>query len=251
MSDDLLGLTNLGQMYYNKGLYYEKLYDYENMENAFKEAAKFNHTQAMNRLGLYYDDNADHDNMLKYYNLAIEFEETSAMYNLARYYHDKSEYDNMIKYYLLAIECKDTDSCYELASYYQTIQDIDNLKKYYLLATEIEIEKNVNNKYNLNNGIDEFNPFTLQSVLESIENPNPNILNKIDKLKNCKQLQIYNNKIRLFTKLNYMDDCSICFENKLHIDIFCGHCVCIDCYPKLFDKSCPFCRISKNSTPLA
>lgn len=251
MSDDLLGLTNLGQMYYNKGLYYDKHHDYKNMEIAFKEATKFNHTQAMNRLGLYYDDNADNDNMLKYYMLAIEFEETSAMYNLARYYHDTLDYPNMIKYYLLGITYKDTDSCYELALHYQNIKDFDNMKKYYILSTEIEIEKDINNKQNLNNGIDEFNPFTLQLVLETIVNPNINILNKLHKLKNSKQLQIYHNKIRLFTKLNNIEDCSICYENKLHIDIYCGHCVCIDCYPQIFDKSCPFCRISKNSTPFA
>jgi len=100
MSEDLLGLANLGQMYFNKGLYYDKQNDYKNMEIAFKEATILNHTQAMNRLGLYYDDNGDEVNMLKYYMLAIELKETSAMYNLARYYNDNMKYDKCNRFFV-------------------------------------------------------------------------------------------------------------------------------------------------------
>lgn len=53
---------------------------------------------------------------------------------------------------------------------------------------------------------------------------------------------IYKNKIRLFEKLNYVDDCCICLENCLHIDLHCGHTVCRDCYKKIYEEPCPMCR---------
>jgi tetratricopeptide (TPR) repeat protein len=247
---DLIGLANLSQMYYNRGVYYDTLRDYNNMEKAFLEAIKFNHTQAMNRLGLYYDDTSNEEQMLKYYLLAIDLEDTAAMYNLARYYNDIKDYDNMKKYYLLAIEYKDTDCCYELSLYYHDLKDYDNMKKYYILATEFELELEKNliiNKNAVNNGFNDFNPFVLINMLETIENLNSNLKEKFEKLSRNKEIVIYHNKIRISKELNHVDDCIICYENKLHINIYCGHCFCIDCYPSLFDKSCPLCRISKNS----
>jgi hypothetical protein len=245
--NDLIGLNNISQMYYNKGVYYDTLQDFDNMEKAFLDAVNFDHIQAMNRLGLYYDDIAEKEKMLKYYLLAIDLGETSAMYNLARYYSDHREYDNMIKYYLMAIALKDTDCCYELSIYYQSIKDFDNMKKYYIMATEIEIELGGTKRNNVNDGFNDFNPFQLLEMLQSIENPNNNIVLKIEKFSKNKENSVYLNKIRLFTKLNHIEECAICYETKLHIDIYCGHTFCIDCYPSLFNKSCPFCRISRNS----
>ena len=247
MSEDLIGLTNLAQMYYNKGVYYDTVRDYPNMEKSFMDAIALDHIQAMNRLGLYYDDISDIDNMLKYYLLAIELKDTSAMYNLARYYSDTNDYENMMKYYLLAIDLDDTDCCYELAIHYQNIKDYENMKKYYTKATEIEIKSESSKLHAVNNGFNDFNVFLLLNMLESIENPNENIREKIKKLLQSKEIIMYNNKKRTSLKLNHIDECIICYETKLHINIYCGHCFCIDCYPSLFDKSCPLCRISKNS----
>lgn len=53
----------------------------------------------------------------------------------------------------------------------------------------------------------------------------------------------YINKISLFTKLNHVTDCPICYENKLNIDLRCGHTFCKDCYVRISDKPCPLCRI--------
>ena len=245
--NELIGLANLSQMYYNKGVYYDKLKDYDNMEEAFIEAIKFDHIQAMNRLGLYYDDTCNKEKMLKYYLLAIDLGETAAMYNLARYYYDVKEYENMKKYYDLAIELGDTDCCYELSIFHHNLKDIENMKKYYIMATEMEITNGKSNIYAVNDGFKDFNPFELITILESIENPNSNIKTKLEKLNRTKELIIYQNKIRISKLLNHVEECVICYETKLHINIYCGHCFCIDCYPNLFDKSCPFCRISINS----
>ena len=253
MSDDLIGLSNLSQMYFNKGNYYDALGDYSNMEKAYENAVELDHIQAMNRLALYYDDISEEDKMMKYYLLAIDQNDTSAMYNLARYYSETKDYPNMTKYYLMAIELKDTDSCYELSIHYQNINDIVNMKKYYLIAVEMELE--IVNKCRLNNlvndGFNDFNPFILLKMLESIENPSDKIIQKLEKLNRGKEIIIYNNKIRISKKLNHVDECIVCYETKLHINIYCGHCFCVDCYPSLFDKACPLCRLSKKSFAFA
>jgi len=255
MSDDLIGLSNLSQMFYNKGNYYDSLGDYSNMEKAYIDAIELEHIQAMNRLALYYDDISEKEKMLKYYLLAIEKNDTSSMYNLARYYSDNEDYENMMKYYLMAIELKDTDSCYELSIHYQNKKDYENMKKYYLISVEMEMEmemenKSIQNKL-VNNGFNDFNPFILLKMLESIENPSDKIIKRLEKLNRGKEIIIYNNKIRISKQLNHVEECIVCYDTKLHINIYCGHCFCIDCYPNLFEKSCPLCRLSKNSFAFA
>lgn len=53
---------------------------------------------------------------------------------------------------------------------------------------------------------------------------------------------IYNNKKKLFEKMNYFDDCCICLEHCLQIDLHCGHTVCTNCYKKIYEEPCPICR---------
>ena len=53
----------------------------------------------------------------------------------------------------------------------------------------------------------------------------------------------YNNKVSLFKSLNHVVECGICYDEKLNINLHCGHCVCTDCYVRLYTKPCPFCRI--------
>ena len=52
----------------------------------------------------------------------------------------------------------------------------------------------------------------------------------------------YNNKVSLFKSLNHVVECGICYDEKLNINLHCGHCVCTDCYVRLYTKPCPFCR---------
>ena len=251
MSTDLIGLANLSQMYYNKGNLYEGLKDYKKMEEAFIEASKFDHIQALNRLGLYYDDIRQVEKMLKYYLLAIEKEDISAMYNLARYYSDNNNFDKMLTYYLMAIELNDTDCCYELSIHYQNINDLVNMKKYYLKAVDLEVTKKCPITNRINNGLTDFNVFKLLKILNSVENSNEiynkNINDKKKILLQNKEMIIYQNKIRIANQWNMIQECVICYESKLHLNIYCGHCFCLDCYPSLYQIACPLCRISKNS----
>ena len=70
------------------------------------------------------------------------------------------------------------------------------------------------------------------------------IFNKwIAMLKEFNDIRVYENKIKLFEGLNNIVTCNICYDNKLNIDLNCGHTVCKDCYIKLYLDKCPFCRI--------
>jgi hypothetical protein len=89
------------------------------------------------------------------------------------------------------------------------------------------------------------NKFCLLEFLEYISEslPNNSIHNLVkNKLNNDKEISIYKNKINLFTKLNHICECPICYETKLNIDLNCGLCFCTDCYIKIYKKSCPICR---------
>lgn len=54
--------------------------------------------------------------------------------------------------------------------------------------------------------------------------------------------QAYKNKMKLFTDLNNVTECPVCMEEKVNIDIWCGHAFCGDCYARIYKKECPLCR---------
>lgn len=64
----------------------------------------------------------------------------------------------------------------------------------------------------------------------------------IAKLEQESFVTTYKNKVALFTRLNNVTECGICYDEKVNIDLHCGHCVCADCYKRLLCKECPFCR---------
>ena len=66
---------------------------------------------------------------------------------------------------------------------------------------------------------------------------NPNLNNCV----NCKSFNSKNNltnKIKLFLKLKNNKKCCICFNEKLHINLNCGHELCVDCYNNIADDYC-------------
>jgi hypothetical protein len=163
------------------------------------------------------------------------------MYNFADYYRTIRDYTNMEKYYIMAIEeYSDIESMYILALHHQTLGNIKPMSMYYLLATYQDCEYDFPDKLL-------FNPFIILDILETvpIELQNDNIRVHIQDLVNLNtQIIAYKNKIILFTRLNNIIECGICYEELLNIDLFCGHCVCVECYKKVYNKPCPFCRLS-------
>ena len=85
--------------------------------------------------------------------------------------------------------------------------------------------------------------FIVKEVLETVVNPPDYITSKLQKLRQVKEIMIFENKKNLFTQLKNIVECGICYDVKLNIDLSCGHCCCVNCYPQLYNKSCPFCRL--------
>ena len=84
-------------------------------------------------------------------------------------------------------------------------------------------------------------------VKNPITNMDPLLMQKLQTAVTIMQAETdyrcYINKISLFTKLNHVTDCPICYEEKVNIDLRCGHTFCKDCYIRISDKMCPLCRI--------
>ena len=84
-------------------------------------------------------------------------------------------------------------------------------------------------------------------VKNPITNMEPMLMQKLKHATTTMQAvtdyRCYINKISLFTKLNHVTDCPICYEEKVNIDLRCGHTFCTDCYVRINDKPCPLCRI--------
>jgi tetratricopeptide (TPR) repeat protein len=164
------------------------------------------------------------------------------MYNLGNLYYDIHDFDNMFKYFYMAIEQKDIDTMYELAIYYQKKNDFDNMQKYYIMALTIKNHDDCNQNM-VNNGIKYFDLFILKKILDNNEIKTPDILERIYKINSNPEIMIFENKKKLFTRLNNIIECGICYETNVNIDLYCGHLCCIDCYPKLYKNCCPFCRL--------
>jgi hypothetical protein len=66
---------------------------------------------------------------------------------------------------------------------------------------------------------------------------------QISKIVKNEDIMIFRNKIKLFTNLKNITECVICYEERLNIDLHCGHCVCVRCYPYVHFSPCPICRL--------
>ena len=176
--------------------------------------------------------------MIKYYVMAANTNSFTAIYNLSQYYKSNHNVEEMLKYYNIGKELGDSDCIYELANYYESIRDYEKMVEYYEMAVKLE-EMQI---HKVNDGIKGFNIIKLVGLLEKM-NQTKEIKEKLHILKNKKEYLIYMNKISLFTKLQHIQECAICYETKLHIDIKCGHTFCVDCYPLLLKKPCPLCRL--------
>ena len=246
--------TKALDLYFNKNYYdYSIIYDTmmtneeKEMQSDYIECIV---TKIMEMLGIYYDNilfvNEETKNStIKYYVMAIERGSINCMFNLGHFYFECNDFENMFKYYFMAVELGDTDTMYELAIYYQKTEDFDNMRKYYLMALETYETKNNTDTTDIeiNNGENGFDLFILKEELEKIKYKPVFLKNKLQKINCIRDIMIYENKKNLFSQLNHIVDCFICYETKLNINLNCGHCVCINCYPKLYNKPCPICRI--------
>ena len=226
----------------------EQLEDYEfhEAEKNFLQAIALNNDAAMMNLAVFYEENnGNHDDIIKYYIMAITASQCPiSMYNLADYYKNINDIENMIKYFMMAIDGHlDIASMLCLSLYYHNINDYDNMKLFYIMALRNAPLTFIFERFARKFGII-FSPFVLLDILNSItEEELPTLQRHKQQLTINKHIICYHNKLTLFTSLNHIVDCGICYEDKLNINLSCGHCVCVDCYKMLYNKCCPFCRL--------
>lgn len=232
-------LFYLGKYYREEEDNYAKACIYYTM--AIKQ---YNHDEALFQLAWYYDVVEPCWHLAtEYYDRCISANPKAcyAIYNMAIGCDNLGDTETMLQYLHLAItNCNDLGSMHYLANYYHSIRDCENASKFYLMAVEITTHEccmQIDPERNT------LPPFTMMRILKSVENPGPQVHKYMAKLMSCPEIMRYNNKIKLFTQLGHVVECGICYDEKLNIDLDCGHCVYTDCYPRVYNKSCPFCRM--------
>lgn len=183
---------------------------------------------------------------------------TLAMYNLAsmhlRIFND-GEGDSIrlhkaIMYYGIACDHGDSGSSYMAALLlYKNYNYPEKIEEFAYRLSRLA--------YNIN-GLNSANKRVYENFLEEI-----GVINIYERLKSAPQQKYttqclseisshrhvspYVTKVALFTKLNHFTECGICYqEDKLNIDLQCGHTTCTDCYKRVYLNECPFCRFEFN-----
>ena len=192
-----------------------------------------------------------------------------AMYNLADLYKNESNSEDkavadhatqmMIKYYAMAADNDDNEAlemlcavaygkdAVKFAMAYKKI--IDNRSDHYVWPEDDDDDDDENNKTNYTTFMRSTNTLEIRHTLQNTDTREMSDAEKgiirecIATIEKERSVITYANKIALFTRLNNLTECNICYEDeKLNIDLHCGHCVCTDCYRRLVNSPCPFCR---------
>jgi tetratricopeptide (TPR) repeat protein len=225
----------------------------ENDKLLFKEKVKIyefaiemtNSVDAMMELAVLYEFYEDYKNAERYYLRALKFEKNCPYiyYNLAdmcSVMSKKEEYwfhkQYALRYFAKGADLNDLQCMFRYI--YTAPAGCEKSKEYLSKAIE-----HPNYKKEHLNSFAEIMDMVL--LLDKMEEPLPeNVANEKKRLNSLKQISIYKNKLQLFTKLNHVSECPICYEEKLNIDLTCGHCFCKDCYVKIINDElrCPICR---------
>jgi hypothetical protein len=187
----------------------------------------------------------------KYYLMSIEQGDELSMYNLADLYYNEKNIELMVQYFEMAVQHGDDASRKRLILHYHSVADMPNFARHYYLQLAWAGDDADDADYwdgddesNYSKFQHSHNSLILAAQLDRGETrDNPDVVRLLDSLHKTPQYCAFKNKIALFTRLNHVVECGICYDNdKVNIDIHCGHTVCVDCYTQLYDKVCPFCR---------
>jgi tetratricopeptide (TPR) repeat protein len=246
--DNHYGIAALSHMLRQRAHIEDDVGDICRVENLFLESiALTGNPSSMMELAMFYESNHYSDDLIKkYYLMAIETDNCPiSMYNFADFYRTREDYENMVKYFQMAADNNDFESIVCLGIHYNKMGD--------------DVKRNV--YFDMVFAVDPFNfpdnyPMACLNLVEIAS-----LLNYADKrgiseenrvlkfFKHAynrtkdKDIIIYKNKLLLFTRLQNVMECGICYDEKLNIDLACGHCVCHECYLLLYKNPCPFCRI--------
>jgi tetratricopeptide (TPR) repeat protein len=239
----MIGLNALSNMFIELS---SNNYD-EDKKNMIERALEINpfSSDALEALAMYYElDVFDYNETEKFYldAIALDPKNTRILYNFANFYEDRKDYPNMVKYYELCSEEYDCDALFQLAVYYFNIcKDKETGLNYYMRGIEL-ISEDFNDKIIKNKKYKDIRLLEILEDLEAHDNSSENFKLFMNKIKSVPEIMAYKNKIKLFTRLQNICECQICFDNKLNIDLPCGHEVCIDCYKIIYKSNCPWCR---------
>lgn len=265
-----IGLAAISELMVFKGRYYQEIENVIEAMSQYKMALEISpYSDRRQEYATFLEDNGLIELAKKHYIIAIEqHEDIMAMYNLADLYKNELKLleDNdqikkttqfMLKYFAMASEKGDNEALEMLCAlsygkdtimfaqaYKNILSDPNNHNPWPLYADDDEDDKT------------EFTSFiestTILDIMHTLKNTDTSLFTDKEKniINDCitiidKQTSVitYNNKVALFTRLNHFTECHICYEDqKLNIDLHCGHCVCTDCYRHLVKSPCPFCR---------
>ena len=271
--DDYIGIALFARAAGRQARHYCRQNNMEMALNKYLEAMSYNpFVEFNNELATLYEENGELEKAKYYYLQAIEYsDDILAMYNLADMFKkdmnhlDKTKADHatkmMLKYYAMAAEKGDHEALEMLCAlaYEKDAEKFSMAYKEILQHSEDHFDwnKDADDDYS-EDGEDKLlygrfmrntNNIQILKTLENADTANMSETEKktirecIDLLNRERSVITYNNKVALFTRLNNVVECGICYDDKLNIDLHCGHCVCTDCYPRIVHNSCPFCRI--------
>jgi len=189
----------------------------------------------LNILGIYYSYKIKNNLLMKkYYERSIELGNVISMHNLASYYYiNEKDFEKAREYYEMAVERNFISSIFGLSLYYINIKkNKGKMLELILYATSLD-------NFDLLNILNRhYNKLEIYNILINYSEKNKIINEAIKYLKKFNIVKIYENKITLFTRLNNVKECNICYENELHINLECGHDVCKNCYCII--TKCPY-----------
>ena len=130
----------------------------------------------------------------------------------------------------MAIEKGNSKAMYNLAIYYKGIEkNYEKTKEYYLMAIQKGNTFAMNNIKIITTPLERYILFKKHNIPFNEEI--------------TKEIHIYNNKLKTSSK---DDICEICMKDEQQKCILLNcffHYICINCYLRLYDKPCPFCRL--------
>ncbi len=240
---------------------YEDLQDYDNAVKYYKMAIHYNNDiiAMFNLADLYiiYVKNHHGNSVeykkeaLKYFNMAADMGDNESLEVLCSLSHQKS-YDMPLT---LTDNDKENDYLPQSVYFAKSFKDIlDHKGDHYVWPDEDDEENDTMSKNLYSKFVQDNNILGIMDTLQKVDTSNMISEHKqiiedcISTILKDDTVIIYKNKVSLFTRLNNITECGICYDEKLNIDLHCGHCVCTDCYSRLYAKACPFCRIESPVT---
>jgi len=222
---------------------------------------------------LFYENMLDYNNInmeiynkiIYYYEKAIEMNPVCIriLFNYSDFWRMVGNLEKRLGYLEAAALQNDKECIVILVKHYYETNDINKFL-YFFLMTDYTDKTWCDNVFVWVNGNERnkseniFRNFVLLKTLEvydllnnnqDIKLPNMNatemkthIETHRKKIRNSSCVSTFIMKKELFTRLNNIHDCVICYENKLNICLDCGHEVCLDCYKRTYNTSCHFCR---------